>query len=125
MRSTGLLDLETLGSSATTSLLELAALGHDLGLLVLVRTHAEVLDSLTGVLGTTEEDGVGTGGGAEGKLVESQALTASLGDSGTSSAGEAESGDGHLGNLEHAMFIISTISLQLSLVDLALTEHRQ
>jgi hypothetical protein len=45
------LDLETTRPSASTSALELAALALDVGLLVGVGTHAEMLDGLTGVLG--------------------------------------------------------------------------
>ncbi len=56
------LHLETTRSTTTTSLLELAALGTDVGLLVLVGTETEVLDSLTGVLLATDQDSVGTGG---------------------------------------------------------------
>jgi len=58
------LDLETLGPSATTSLLELAALAGNAWLLSRVRTETEMLDGFTGVLGSTEEEGVGTSWGA-------------------------------------------------------------
>lgn len=73
--------------------------------LVRVGTEAEVLDGLTGVLGATEEQGVGASGGAEGKLVQGQALAASLGDPGTGGGGEAQSSDGQLGELEQAVVV--------------------
>ena len=99
------LDLETARPSATTSLLELAALGGDVRLLVLVGTEAEMLDSLAGVLGATEEEGVGTGGLLESELIESDGLAASGDDAGTGGGGEAQSGDGHLGDDQETVVI--------------------
>lgn len=72
---------------------------------MLVGTKAEVLNGLTGVLGPTEEQGVGTGRGAESKLVKSEALATGLLNTGTSSGGEAKSGDAQLGNLKHAVVV--------------------
>lgn len=97
--SSNRLDLETTGPSASTSALELAALALDVGLLVGVGTEAEVLDSLTGVLGTTEEESVGTGGETGGDLVDGKSLTASLLDAGAGRRSEAQRGDGELGEL--------------------------
>lgn len=62
-------------------------------------TEAEVLDSLAGVLGATEEDGVGASGGAESKLIDGEGLAAGSSDAGTGGGGEAESRDGELGEL--------------------------
>jgi len=103
--SSNRLDLETPGPSAATSALELAALGLDVGLLVGVGTEAEVLDRLTGVLGSTEEDGVGTGGETGGNLVDGESLTTSLLDAGAGRGGEAHGSDGELGELEEAVVI--------------------
>lgn len=61
-----------------------------------------MLDGLPRVLGSTEEEGVGTGRLAERKLVEGEALTSSLLDTGTGSAGEAKGGDRELGNVVEA-----------------------
>lgn len=61
-------------------------------------TEAEVLNSLTGVLGSTEEQSVGTSGSTESKLVQSQSLTTSLLDSGASGGSETESSNRQLGN---------------------------
>ena len=99
------LHLETLGASATTGTLELATLGLDEGLLVGVGTEAEVLVGLTGALGATDEDDVGASRGAEGELVEGQALTAGGENAGAGSGSEAESADAELGALGHASVV--------------------
>ena len=99
------LDLETARPSASTGTLELAALALDVGLLVLVGTHTEVLDSLTGVLGAAEEEGVGTGGETGGDLVDGEDLTAGLLDAGTSRGGDAEGRNGELGELKQAVVV--------------------
>lgn len=72
---------------------------------MLVGTHAEVLDGLTCVLGTTEDQGVGTGGGTEGKLVESDGLTAGSEDASAGGGGEAESSHGQLGDRQETVVI--------------------
>ena len=99
------LDLETTRPSATTGTLELAALALDVRLLVRVGTEAEVLECLTGVLGSTEEEGVGSGGGTGSDLVDGEALTASLLDASTGRGSEAESRNRELGDLEHAVVV--------------------
>jgi len=99
------LDLETLGSSATTSTLELAALGSDVGLLVLVGTEAEVLESLASVLGATEKEGVGTGGLLKGELVEGDGLATGSLDASTGSGGEAEGSNRDLGDGQETVVI--------------------
>lgn len=68
-------------------------------------TEAEVLHGLTGVLGATEEQGVGTGRGTQSKLIQGEGLTTSLLDAGTGSGGEAQSSDGQLGNVQEAVVI--------------------
>lgn len=73
--------------------------------LVLVGTHAEMLDGLTRVLGSAEEEGVGTGGLLESELIESQGLAASGEDARAGSGGEAEGSNGELGNLEETVVI--------------------
>lgn len=72
---------------------------------MLVGAHAEVLDRLTGVPLATEEDGVGTSGRAERKLVEGEDLTTSLQDALLGGGGEAESSDRELGDFEQANII--------------------
>lgn len=99
------LDLETTRPSASTGTLELAALALDVGLLSRVGTEAKVLESLTRVLGSAEEEGVGSGGGAGSDLVNGEALTTSLLDASASRGSEAESRNRELGELEHAVVV--------------------
>lgn len=99
------LDLEGTRLASTTGLLELAALGADEGLLVGVRTEAEVLDRLASVLAATEEHSVAAGGGAHGELVEGKRLTASSLNARTSRVGEAERSNAELGHLEEALVV--------------------
>lgn len=70
-----------------------------------VGTEAEVLHGLTGVLGSTEDQSVGTSGGTEGQLVEGDGLTTGSNDASTGGSGEAEGSDGELGEGEHAVVV--------------------
>jgi len=99
------LDLETTRPSASTGTLELAALALDVRLLVGVGTKAKVLEGLTGVLGSTEEEGVGSSGEAGSDLVNGEALTTSLLNACASRGGKAESRNGELGDLKHAVVV--------------------
>jgi hypothetical protein len=72
---------------------------------VLVGTEAEVLDGLTGVLGTTEDQGVASGRSTESKLIQGDGLTTSGEEASTSGGGESQGSDGHLGALEQAVVI--------------------
>lgn len=103
--NTNVLNLETARASSATSTLELAALGDNVGFLVFVGTHAEVLDSLTGVLGSTQDQSVAASGGAQSKLIQSDGLAASLDDASTSSSGESQSGNVDLGEGQQAVVI--------------------
>lgn len=113
-------DLETTRPSATTSTLELAALALDIRLLVGVGTEAEVLERLTRVLGSTEEEGVGSGWEAGGDLVDGQGLTTSSLDARAGGGGESESSNGQLGELEQTDVVGD--GANLSLVSLCLRE---
>jgi hypothetical protein len=73
--------------------------------LVRVGTEAEVLDGLTGVLGATEEEGVGTGRGAHGQLIDGQGLTTSGDNAGAGSVGVAEGSDRELGELKKTVVV--------------------
>lgn len=64
--------------------MELATFAADIWLLVSVRTHTEMLDSLAGVLCTTEQDGFGSSGGAKSKLIEGERFAACLQDASSS-----------------------------------------
>lgn len=70
-----------------------------------VGTEAEVLDGLTGVLGATEEQSVGTGRGTQSKLVQGEGLTTGLLDTGAGGGGETQSSDGKLGDVQEAVVI--------------------
>ena len=70
-----------------------------------VGAEAEVLHGLTSVLGSTEEESVGTGGGTESQLVEGQDLTTSLLNAGSGSRGEAQGSHGQLGDGQEAVVI--------------------
>lgn len=90
--------LEAIGLPAATGALELPALGDDSGLDAGVSVRvvggsamAKVLDSLSGALRTTQENSIGSLGGAQGQLIQSEALTAGLDDASSGSLGEASS----------------------------------
>ena len=68
-------------------------------------THAKVLDGLTGVLGTTEKDSVGTSGSTESKLIKGEDFTTSLEDAILGSLGETKSSNGELGDLQQARVV--------------------
>ena len=88
--------MSNLPACLRTNKSHLATLGKSVWLLVLVRAHTEVLDSLTGVLLATEKDGVRAGRGTERKLVEREDLTASIKDALLRAASEAEGDDAQL-----------------------------
>lgn len=64
-----------------------------------------MLDGLTVVPLTTEEDGVGAGRGTESELVEGEALAACSSDTLASGSRETESSDGELGHLGETLVI--------------------
>lgn len=106
------LHLEASGSPAATSSLELSALGDNTGLDAVVSVGvvdagavAEVSNGLASALGTTQKHGVGALGGAEGKLIQGDALTAGLDDSSSGGLGEAESSNGQSRNLQQTRII--------------------
>lgn len=67
--------------------------------------EAEVLDSFTGVLWSTEENDVRAGWSTHGELIESETLTTRLQNASTCSGGEAKRADGHLWNLVQAVVV--------------------
>lgn len=72
---------------------------------MLVGAHAEVLDGLPSAALAPEQDGVRTSGRTERELVEGQGLTTSLEDALFGREGEAEGGNGQLGDLEQTNII--------------------
>lgn len=106
------LHLEAVRSPAASSLLELSALGDSSGLNAVVSVRivgrsavAEVTNGVTGVLSTTQQHGVGTLGGTQSQLIQSDALTTSLDDSSSGSLGESQSSNGQLRDLQQALII--------------------
>lgn len=72
-----------------------------------------MLDGLTGVLGATDKNRVGSSGEASGDLVNGKGLTTSLDDAGTGCSGESQSRDGELGKLEKTVVISDGADLSL------------
>lgn len=70
-----------------------------------VRAHAEVLDGFTSVLRSTEQEGVGSGGGTESELVEGKNLTTGLLNTGAGGSSETKGGNGELGDSQHAVVV--------------------
>jgi len=67
----------------------------------------EMLESLTSVLRSSEENGVGTSGGAESKLVKGDDLTTSLHNASAGTIGDAKSAHGELRKVSSQARIIS------------------
>jgi hypothetical protein len=72
---------------------------------VLVRTETEVLDSLAGVLGSSQQNNIASSRVSQSQLVQSQSLTTSLLDPGTGSSGESECGNVQFGDCEETVVI--------------------
>lgn len=70
-----------------------------------VGTEAEVLNSLTGVLWSAEEEGVASGRGTESELIQGEDLAAGGQDAGAGSGGEAEGRDAQLGDGQEAVVV--------------------
>jgi len=65
---------------------------------VLVWSHTEVLDGLSGVLGSSQQNNIATSWSSQGQLIKGQAFTTSLLNPGSGCRCESESGDGELGD---------------------------
>jgi len=72
---------------------------------MLVGTKAKVLDGLSGVLGSSEEEGVASGRSTESQLIESQDFSTSSDDARTGSSSEAESRNAELGDGQETVVI--------------------
>lgn len=72
---------------------------------MLVRTEAEVLEGLTAVLGSTEDQGVAAGRSTESKLIQGDGLTTGSDNAGTGGGSEAEGGNGGLGEGQETVVI--------------------
>lgn len=96
------LNLETSRSSSTSGSLELSTVRKDSWGLVLVRTEAEVSDSLSGVSWASDDDGVLTLRSSDSQLVQGDSLTTSLDDSSLGRGGESQSSDGGLRDVQQS-----------------------
>jgi hypothetical protein len=99
------LDLETPAPSPSTRLLELSPLALDIRLLVLVGPHTEMLDRLSCVLWSSEQNNVGTGWVLHRQLVDRHAAATGLLDPSTSGSGEAQRGDVQFWDGEEAVVV--------------------
>jgi len=72
---------------------------------MLVGSEAEVLNSLSGVLWSSEKQGVASGRSSKSQLIQSQSLSSSRDDAGTSRSGEAKSGNAELGDGQETVVI--------------------
>lgn len=91
------------GSTTTTSTFEFSARCSHVGLGAAVwdtRGKAKVLDSLTGVTWSLEENSALASWSSLSQLVQSDDLTAGLQDASTSTLGDSKSGDSQFGNVE-------------------------
>ena len=73
--------------------------------LVLMWAHAEVFNSFTGVLGSSEEEGVASGWCSKSQLVHCQDLASSTKNTGASRSSESQSRDTELRNSQEAVII--------------------
>ncbi|KAH3660542.1 hypothetical protein OGAPHI_007128 [Ogataea philodendri] len=108
--------LESSRSSSTSSSLELSALGHDSWSLTLVWAEAEVSDSLSGASWTSDSQGVGTSWSSKSQLVEGDGLTTVLQDGLLGTAGESQSSNSGLWELEESDIVSDSSNNDNSLV---------
>lgn len=73
--------------------------------LVLVWSHAEVLDSLSRVLWSSEEKGVASSWSSQRQLIKSQSLTTSSDNASTGCSSESESSNAELGDGQETVVI--------------------
>lgn len=99
------LDLETSRSPSTSSSLELSTLRQDSWGLVLVRTEAEVSNSLSVRSWTSQDQSVLTLWSSQSQLVQSDSLTTSLQDGSSGTSSESQSGDGSLRELQQSAVV--------------------
>ena len=72
---------------------------------MLVGSEAKVLDSLSSILGSSEEEGVASGRGSQSQLIQSQSLSTCREDACASSCSESEGGNTELGNSQETVVI--------------------
>jgi len=100
----GRLDLESLRTPSSTSLLELPALRSNERLSSL-EGSTEVLDGLPDVPLSPQQNGVATGRSPQSELVQGQSLTTVGDDPVPGGSGEAQGGDGELADLGETLVV--------------------
>lgn len=85
-----------------------------------MRSKAKVSDGLSGVTGTSKHKGILTSRSSASKLVNGEALTTGLDDTGTSSGSESQSGDSGLGDGKDTVVVGDGSNDNNSLVGVAL-----
>lgn len=70
-----------------------------------MRSEAKVLDSLSSILGPSKEEGVASGGGSQGQLIQSQNFPSCSKDACTSRCGESKGSDTELGDSQESVVI--------------------
>lgn len=73
--------------------------------LVFVGSETEMFDSLSGVLGTSKEQGVASGWSSECELIQSQSLTTSCNDASTGGGSKSERSNAELWDNQKAVVI--------------------
>ena len=81
-----------------------------------VWSEAKVFNSFSGILGSSEEQGVATSGSSQSKLIQSQDLSSSSKNTGTSCSSESKSGNTELGNSQETVIICNSTDDDYSLV---------
>ena len=83
---------------------------------MLVWSETEMLDGLSGVLGSSKEKGVASSWGSQCQLIQSQNLSSCGNDAGTSSGSETESSNTKLGNGQQTVVVSNGSNNHYSLV---------
>jgi len=110
------LDLESSGGSSSTGFLEFASLRLDVWFLVLVGSETEMLNSLSGILWSSEEKSVASCRSTESQLIESQDLTSSSKNACAGSSCESQSCNAKLGDGQKTIVICDSANDDDSLV---------
>lgn len=110
------LDLETLRSSSASGGLGSQLLGLDSRSLARVRTETKVLDSLSGVSGASDDDGVLALGGSHSQLVQGDGLATVLDDLGSRRTGESQGSNGGLREVQQSDVVGDSANNDHSLV---------
>jgi hypothetical protein len=99
------LDLETSRRSPATSLFKFPALALHVWFFMAVRSKSEMLDCLSGILRPAQQQCIRTSRGSQSQLIDGQALSTSLLNSGACRSGKPQSGNVEFWDSEEAVVI--------------------